>query len=166
MLKLSCSAPICRDARPIIRPCLVSIRTKTDHRFNGKAHARLCSTHRFVLRIMRNVWRCVEELVYPMAAIGLDDTAISTLGVLFDHISRIAKEHARFDYLDGLVKTFSCSLNDTNRVRVCVCLVANIICFIKITVESFVIEGDVEIEYVTIQQHSLIRYAVADDFVG
>ena len=166
MFELSCSTSIGGDARPIIGPRLVSIRTKTDHWFNCKAHSRLCSTHRFVLSIMRNVWSGVEELVDPMATVRLDDTAVSTFGVLLDHIARIAEEHARFDNLNGLVETFPCCLNNTNRIRVCVCLVADIIRFIQIPVEAFMIECDVEIEDVTIQQNSLIRYAMADDFVG
>ena len=165
MLKLGCPTSIGGDTCPIIGPCLVSISTQADHRLNCKARSSLGGTHGFILGIMRNVWSGVKELINAMATVGLDNAAVSTLGVLLDHVSRVSKEHAWFDYFDCLVKTFSRRLNNTDRVCICSCLVADIIGFIKVAVEAFVIECDVEVEYVTIQQNSLIWYAMADDFV-
>ncbi len=139
---------------------------ETDHRLNRKAHSSLCGAHRLVLRVMRNIRRCVKELIDAVTTIRFDDTAITTLGMLFNHISRISKEHARLDNLDRLVQTFASCFYHADRVRVCPCLLSYIICFIQVAMKTFVVECDVEIENVAFKKNSLVGYAMADNFVG
>lgn len=115
---------------------------------------------------MGDVRRGVEKLIDAMTTVGLDDTAVSTLGVLLDHVSRISEQHAGFDDLNGLEEAFTRCFNDSHRLGVGSCLVAHIICLIQVAMEAFVVQGDVEIEDIAIQEDSLIRYAVAYHLIG
>lgn len=67
---------------------------------------------------MRHVRRAVEQLVNTMTAVRLDNGAVLCLCVLFNDVSGVAEEHARFDDLNGLVQALSRSLYYADSVRV------------------------------------------------
>lgn len=115
---------------------------------------------------MGDVGRRVEELIDAMSNIGLDDTATMARGMLLDHVARIPKQHSRFDNLDRLLETLPSCFHYPHRVCVRLGPFTNIIRFIQIAVEALVVDADVEVEDVAIKQNSLIRYSVADHFVG
>lgn len=71
--------------------------SQADHRLNRKCHAGLRGAYCFVLGVVRNVGRPVEELVDTMPTICGDDAAILTLCVLLNHFSGISECHAWFD---------------------------------------------------------------------
>lgn len=150
MLELGGKGTIGRGTSPVIGPCAVSMRSNVDHRFNGKAHAWLGGANSLVLRVVRNIWGGVEELVDTVAAVSLDDTAIAGLGVLLNHSSGVAEEHARLHQLNGLVQTFARSLHHAHRVRVRNSFVSDIVSLVDITVESLVVEGDIDIDDVAV----------------
>jgi len=115
---------------------------------------------------VRNVGRRVEQLIDAMTTVSLDDGAIAALGVLLNHIPGISKEHARFDYADGIFKTFSCSLNHAHRVCIRSRFVSHVVGFVQVPMKAFVVQRHVEVEDVTVKENSLIRYAVTNDFIG
>ena len=85
--------------------------------------------------------------------------------MLFNHVARVADEHARLYELDGVLKTFSGSFNDTDGVCGSVGCTANVICLVEVAVKAAMIESHVKVEDVTGLEKSLIRNTVADNFV-
>lgn len=84
-----------RDTRPVVRPCLIPIRPKVNHRLYCEAHARLRCSSLLVLRIMRYVWRTMEKLIDAMPTIRPDNTQVLALCKLLDDIAGISESHAR-----------------------------------------------------------------------
>lgn len=141
------------------------MRTQTDHRLDGEAHARFCLSDSLVFCVMWNVGCAVEQLVDTMSAVGLDDAAILRLCVLLDNVSRIAEEHAGLDQLDSLVQALSRCLDNANGVWICECLLADVVRFVEVAVEAAVVEGHVDVEDITILEDTLVGNAVTDDFI-
>lgn len=107
MFKLSSAFAVNCSAGPVIRPCLISIRSNGDHRFDGEAHAGLGRSNSLVLGVMWNIRCAVEELVDAVADVATDDLAILGFGMLLNGVSGVAEEHAWFDELDRFCETFS-----------------------------------------------------------
>ena len=118
------------DTSPIIRPRLIPPRAQRNHRLNCKAHALLRRAYSLVLRIMRHVGSRVEELVDAVAAVRLDDAAVERLGVLLDHVARVAEQHAGFYDFDGLVETLARALGYAHGVGVGACGRADVVGFV------------------------------------
>jgi len=78
------------------------MRTNTDHRLDGKTHARLRLSNRLVLGIVRNIGRAMEELIDAVTAVCPDDAAVFALCVLLDNVAILAEECARLDDVDSL----------------------------------------------------------------
>ena len=165
MFKLRRATPILRNTRPIIRPRLILIRPQTNHGFNRKRHPGLRHAHRLILRIMRHIRRAMKQTIHPMAAVCFDDAATSTFGVFFNHGARVAESHARFDELDGFVEAFAGGFDDADGGRVRAGKWAYVVCFVEVTVEAVVVEGDVEVDDVAFEEDALVGDAVADYFV-
>ena len=100
-----------------------------------------------------------------MSAVRFDDAAASTLGVFFNHGTRVAESHARFDELDGFVEAFAGGFDDADGGRIRACKCAYVVCFVKVAVEAVVVEGDVEVDNVAFEKDALVGNAVADYFV-
>ena len=96
VFKLRRPSPILRRARPVIWPCLVPMRAQRNHRLDCKCHSRLRYAYRLVLRVVRHVRRCVEEIVNAVAAVGLYDRTILRFGMFFDNVAWFAEGHAGF----------------------------------------------------------------------
>lgn len=165
LTKLRRQGAILSDTRPVIRPGLVSVRADADHRLDREAHTRLRLPNRLVLRIVRDVWRTVEELVDAVAAVSPDNAAVLALRVLLDDVAVLAEERAWLHQLNSLFQTLSRRLRHTDGVRVRLCFVANIVCLVQIAVEAAVVEGHVDVQDIAVLQYSLVGYAVADDLV-
>ena len=103
---------------------------QSNHRLDGKAHAWLRLSHGLVLGIMRNIRRTMKQAVDTVTAVCFDDTAIFRLGELFYHVSVIPEKSSRLDELDSFIQALSSSFNDTHRIRVCLGLISNIVCFV------------------------------------
>lgn len=84
---------------------------QSNHRLDGKAHARLRLSHSLILGIMRNIRRTMEQAVDTVATVCLDDTAILRLGVLFYYVSVISEKGSRLDQFDRFVQTLPSSFN-------------------------------------------------------
>jgi hypothetical protein len=108
----------------------------------------------------------VEEPIDAVSAVCFDYSTISTLCMFFNNSSRISEEHAWFDYLDGLIQAFSSCFDHTHRVGIGFGSISNIVCFVQIAMKSFVVERNVYVEDVTVQEDSIVGYAMTDDFVG
>ena len=108
-----------RNTGPVIGPCLVPIRSNTDHRLNGEAHARLSLPNSLVLRIVRNVGRAMKQLVDAMSTVRSDHSTFLALRILLDDVAILAEECARLDHVDSLVQTFSRRLRHSYSVWVC-----------------------------------------------
>ena len=78
------------------------MRTDTDHRLNGEAHARLRLSDRFVLGVVWHVGCTVEQLVDAVSAVCPDNAAILSLGVLLDDIPVFAEQCSRLHDIDCL----------------------------------------------------------------
>lgn len=103
LTKLRCQRAILRDTRPFVWPCLVPMRTNTNHRLDGEAHAGLCRSNCLVLRVVRNIGCAMEELVDAVPAVCPDDAAVLALCVLLDDVSVFTEQCAWLDDLDGLL---------------------------------------------------------------
>ena len=89
-----------------------------NHRLDGKRHPGLRHTDSFVLRVVRYIRRGVEDLVDAVAAVCFDHGSVLRLGVLFDHVARLAEGHAWFNDFDGFGQTSPCGFDDADCVRV------------------------------------------------
>lgn len=101
-----------------------------------------------------------------MTAIALDNTAIASFGVLFNHVSGVSEQHPWLDQLNGLVKAFSRRFDNSDSVWVGLCLVAHIVRLIQVSVEAAVVQSNVNIHDVAIFQRSLIRNTMANGLVN
>lgn len=88
---------------------------------------------------MGDIGHGMKKLIDAMTTVSLHNTAIAALCMLFDHVARISKEHAGFDDLYRFVQTLSRGLHHTDRPWICSGLLANVICFVEITVKAFVV---------------------------
>lgn len=141
------------------------MRTDIDHRLNGEAHAGLCSPYCLVFAVVRDVGGAVEQLIDTMTAVGLDHTAVPALGVLFNHISWFTEKHAGFYVFNTLFQALPSSLNNPDGIRACLCLLPNVVCFVDISVETFMIQSHVDVDDVTILERPLVWDTVANRFV-
>lgn len=130
LTKLRSQRAILGHTCPLIGPCLVPVRTNTDHGLDGEAHARLCRSNCLVLRVMRNVGRAMEELVDTVPAVRPDYATVLALCVLLDDVSVLTEECAWLNNLDSLVQALSCSLRYPHRVWVGQSLVSDVECFV------------------------------------
>ena len=165
MLKLCCPTPITRHTCPVVRPCLVSIASQTDHRLDGEGHARLASADSLVLRIVWNIRCGVECAVDAMTAVRFDDRAAPRLGMLFDDVAEVFERHAGLHDRDCLIEALSRSLDELDEFLIRQCFVANVVGLVQIAMVAFVVQSDIEIEDISIQKNSLVRNAMAYDFI-
>ena len=119
MLKLSCPGAVLSYTGPVIWPCFVLVCAQTDHRLDREAHSRLSCADGLVLRVMRDVWCAMEQLVDSMSAVCLDNAAVLRLCVLLNRISGLSEGHTRLHKLDRLLQTLARRLNHPDRFRVC-----------------------------------------------
>lgn len=163
--ELSSQRTVLSRAGPVVGPGLIPVRSNTDHRFNGKAHARLRCSDGLILRVVGNVGSTVKELIDTVTAVGPNDTAVLTLGVFLDDIAILAEKCSWFDELDGLIQAFACCLSDANSIRVRQSFIANVVCLVQVSVESAVVKCNVDVQDITVLKDSLVGNAVANDFV-
>lgn len=159
--KLCGRFPILSCTCPIIWPSLVSVCPQIDHGLDGESHASLCLPHCLVLRIVWYVRCTVEELVHAVAHISLDHAAISAFCKFLNCISRIAEQHSRLNELNRLFETIASSLHNTHRVGVRLGFVADIVCFVEISVVTTMEQCNVNVDNIAIDQCTLIWNTMA-----
>lgn len=115
---------------------------------------------------MRHVGRAVEQSVDAVAAICPNDTAVLLLCHLLDDVTELADENTWLHSLDSLVKALARCLYDAHILGVSLGLVADVVRLVEVGMVSFVVEGNVDVEDVTVKQEALIGDTVADDLVG
>lgn len=96
MLELCTSLPILGDTCPIIRPRLVRTSSQANHRLYRECHTGFQSSNSFVLRVMRNVRRGMEQGVDTVTTVSLDYTEFLGLGVFLDDVSELLEGHIWF----------------------------------------------------------------------
>lgn len=114
---------------------------------------------------MRNIGRAVEKLVDAVSAICPDNTTVPALRMLLDDVAVFAEKRAWLDNLNRLVQAFARSLSHPHSVWVRERLVSNVVSLVQIRVETAVVDGDVDVENISILEYSLVGDAVADDLV-
>ena len=108
----------------------------------------------------------MEELADSVATVSSNDTAVVLLGVLLDNVTKFSDQGARLHSLDGLVQTLSRGFNHANSIGIGLGLVTNVVGLVQVGVVSLVIQGNIDVENIAVQQNTLIRDTVADDFVN
>lgn len=141
------------------------MRAQRNHRLNRKAVAWLRSTNRLVLGIVRDVGRTMEKTVNAMTTISSDDTAVLCLCMCLYDISKVSEKYSRLNELDGLIQTFSGSLDNANTLRISLSFISNVVSLVDITVVTAVVQCDVNIEDISVDEFALIGNAVTDDLV-
>lgn len=91
MLKLRRLLSILGNTRPIIRPSLLPMRSKRNHRLNSENHTWLRLSHSFILRIMRNVRCAVKELMDSMSTVCFHHCAVVGFGYALDGVAKGAE---------------------------------------------------------------------------
>ena len=136
------------------------------HRLNSKRHAGLGNAGCLVMGIMRDVRRAVEVLVDSVAAVCAHNAELVGLGVLFNHIAKAAEKNTGLDGGDRLVKGLTGSLNQAHHIRVGLGLITNVVCLIEIRVQAIAVDGNVEVDDITVLKRALVRDTVANDLVN
>lgn len=165
MLKLCGPFAVSSDTRPIVGPGLVPMGTQTYHWLNRETHPRFRRPNSLVLAIVRNIRGAVEQLIDSMSTVRCYHTAILGLCKLFNHITGISEEHARFHNLDCLVETLPRRLHHSDGVEIRFRFVSDVVGLVQISVKSPMIEGDVDIENIAVLKLPLVRNAMANDLV-
>lgn len=114
---------------------------------------------------MGHVGRAVEQRVDPVPAIRPDSAAVPGLGVLFDDVAKLPDRGTRLYGLDREVEALPRRLNHPNSIGVRLRLIADVVGLVQVTVVTFVVEGDVEVEDIAVEEDPLIRDTVADNLV-
>lgn len=164
MFELRRPRPINGDTGPVIGPRTITVAARADHWFDCETHARLRRAYRLVLRIMRDVGRAVEEGVDAVTAVRRDDGAIVRLSVLFDGVADAAEGEAGFHGFDGEAGTFARGFDEVD-VRGCECCRADVVGFVEVAVVAAVVEGDVEVDDVTVEEDARVGDTVTYYFV-
>ncbi len=99
---------------------------------------------------MRHAWRTVKQPINPVPAIRLHHLAAFCLCNFFDHGAVISEQRTRFDEFDRFVETFSRGLYDADVVGVLRGERPDVVGFVQVGVEAFVVEGDVQVEDVAV----------------
>jgi hypothetical protein len=162
---LSSAFAIDGRAGPIVRPGNIPVFPKSNHGLNSESHAWLAFADGLILRIMGHVRRAVEQFTNPMPAISSNGAAALAFRVLLDDIAKLSYQRSRFDCLNRLVQALTCCLDNTYIVCVGFRLVANVVCLVQISMETFVVKGDVDVQYIAVEQGSLVGDTMADDLV-
>jgi hypothetical protein len=92
----------------------------------------------------------MEKLADSVATVSSDHATVVLLGVLLDNVTKLSDQSAGLNGLDGLIQALSCRLNHTNSVGVGLGLVSNVICLVQIGVVSFVVQGNIDVENITV----------------
>lgn len=106
----------------------------------------------------------MELRVYAVTDVCLYGTAAFGLCVRFNYVAVVAEQSAWFGERDGVVETLAGGFDHADGVRICGCG-TDVVGLIDVAVEAAVVEGDVQIYNVAVFEHTLVRDAVADDFV-
>ena len=100
-----------------------------------------------------------------VTTVRLDSAAISALGMLLDNVAIIFVCGPWLDCLDCLCQTLSRCLNKSYRIRIRERLVADVICFVKITMVPAVVKGHVDVDDIAVLQYVVVGNTVADNFI-
>ena len=114
---------------------------------------------------MRDPGRRVELGVNAVPAPGGHDAAATGPRMLLNDAAEVAERRAGLDELYRLVEALPRRFDHLYRVRICPCAVTHVVRLVKIRVVAAVVDGDVEVDDVTVQEDALVGYPMADDLV-
>jgi len=100
-----------------------------------------------------------------VAAVRFNYATAFRFCVFFNNASRFAEEHTGFDDFDGFIEAFSGCFDDADGITVCKSFLSDIVGFVEVAVEATMVEADVEIDDVAVEEDTLIRNAMTDNFV-
>jgi hypothetical protein len=163
--ELSCPLAVNGSAGPVVRPSHVPVLAESDHGLNGESHAWFALSDSLVLGVVRHVGGTVEDAVDTMATVRPDHAAVLLLGMLLNHIAKIAYQRARLHHLDSFIQTLARRLYDADSVRIRFGTIANVIGLVEVAVETLMVQGNIQIDDIAIQQNALVRNSVANDLV-
>jgi len=166
LTKLSCQLSIDSSAGPVVRPSNISVLAQSNHGLNGEGHPGLALSNSLVLGVVRDVGRTMEKLADSVATVSSDNAAVVLLGMLLNNVTKFSDQSAGLNGLDRLIQALSCRLNHTNSIGVGLGFVSNVISLVQIGVVSFMVQGNIDVENITVKQNALVRNTVADDFVN
>jgi len=164
--ELGSELPIDGGSGPVVWPRHISILAQSNHRFYCESHARFRLAGRLALGIVGNARGAMEEPVDAVAAICSYCAASLGFCIFLDNVAEFSQQNTRLDGLDSKIEALSRRLHHPDGIRIRLCLVSNVVCFVEVPVEALVVKGNVDVEDIAIHEHTLIGNAVADDFVG
>lgn len=163
--ELSSELPVNGRTSPVIRPGNIAILPERNHGLDGERHAGLALADGFVLGIVGDIGRGVEDPVDAVADVCPNDAAPLGLCVLLYGIAKVPEERPRLDHLNGLLQALACRLGDAYRIRVRLGLVADVVGLVQVAMVTVMIEGYVQVYDVSVHERSFVGDTVADDFV-
>ena len=100
-----------------------------------------------------------------MTTVSLDNAEILCFSMFLNNVAEVLDCNAGFDMSDGFLEAFAGGLDEANIVRISPGFVSYVVSLVEITVITLMEERYVNIENVTVLQHSLVGDAVADNFI-
>jgi hypothetical protein len=165
LTKLSSPCAVYRHIRPFIWPMELSGLSKSEDGLDGKGHARLARSHRFVLAVVRYPRRRMKLGVDAVTAPRCYDAQVSRLCVLLDDTAKFSNGGTRPDDRDGQIQAFSSRFHEADCIWVGFRLFSHVIRLVEICMVATVVQRNVEVDDVSVQEGALIRYAVANNLV-
>lgn len=163
LLELGGSLSVSGNSGPVIWPLVVVESTGVDHWFNGERVSGLHDSGSIVFGIMRDVRRRVEQPMNSVSTVTLDYRETVEIRVLLDDVADFAEFHARFHNGDGLLKTLPGDLDQLSRLFVD--FVTDEERLVEVSMESAVVDGDVDIAQISILQLPHVWNSVTNDLI-
>lgn len=108
----------------------------------------------------------MEKGVDAVSTVRLDGVAVSALCELFNDGAVLLEGGSRLCNGHRSIKTITGSLNNTDSFRVCKSLLADVVGFVDVSVETTVVKSDIDVENIAILEDILIGNAMADGLIN
>lgn len=141
MARTELRSPFAINSRvcPIIGPINFSRVPNREDGLDCESHPRFADSHRLVLGVMRYPrWR-VEFGVDAVTSPGRNNITVPGLRVTLNGLTEVSEWAAGLHKLNCLIQAFSCRFNHSDRIRVRLCSIADIVRFIQVSVMTIVI---------------------------
>mmetsp|Transcript_2549 Transcript_2549/g.4171 ORF Transcript_2549/g.4171 Transcript_2549/m.4171 type:complete len:218 (-) Transcript_2549:538-1191(-) len=162
VFELRRAAAILGHSRPVVRPQTIFPRTSIDHRLDGEHVAFAHNAHAFVVRVVRNVGRAVEQRTNAVSTIRFHHTEFVFLGNARYRLANVPIHYAGFHHSYGSGEACTCTFNQFLGSSI---TFANVKRSVAIAMIAVFERGDVAIDNVAFNQRPIVRNAVTNHFI-
>lgn len=147
---------------PIIWPEDILIGTLVNHWFDGEDVSDLHESGGFVIGVMWDIWRGVEDFSDSVSGVASRDGESISFDVFTDNISDVFVHGTRLENLHRLLET---TVRFFNKESAGLSYLADVVGLIKVDVESVLVDSNIQVYDITLLELTVVRNSVTDDLV-